>query len=260
MIKYPRTCHLEGSRLQIGDEDLSQVPWGSLKDAYLVIEEKIDGANSGLSFGEDGELLLQSRGHYLAGGAREKHFALFKTWAAAHTNALREILRDRYIMFGEWVYAKHTVYYDLLPHYFLEFDIYDKQGALFLDTASRHALIAVSPVISVPVVARGLGRELPEPSRMVTRSLYKSDNWRERLKEEASIAGLDADRVVRETDMSDDAEGIYIKVEKDGRVIDRLKWVRHSFLSTVVESESHWLNRPILPNKLRPGVDIFGGA
>ena len=36
-----------------------------------MVEEKIDGANSAVSFDGDGGLLLQSRGHYLTGGYRE---------------------------------------------------------------------------------------------------------------------------------------------------------------------------------------------
>src|SRR5262245_11848581 len=74
--KYPRTQHLVGSRLQPGDEDLDAVPMSALAGRHVVIEEKMDGANCGVSFGPDAELLLQSRGHYLAGGPREKQFAL----------------------------------------------------------------------------------------------------------------------------------------------------------------------------------------
>ena len=73
IIKYPRTPHIEGSRLQPGDEDLSQIPFENIAGKYLVIEEKIDGANSAVSFDDQGNLLLQSRGHYLHGGYREKH-------------------------------------------------------------------------------------------------------------------------------------------------------------------------------------------
>ena len=46
IIKYPRTPHIEGSRLQPGDEDLSQVPFSQIAGRHIVIEEKIDGANS----------------------------------------------------------------------------------------------------------------------------------------------------------------------------------------------------------------------
>ena len=56
--KYPRTPHLEGSRLQPGDEDLSQVRFSEIAGRHLVIEEKCDGANSAISFSEDGELFL----------------------------------------------------------------------------------------------------------------------------------------------------------------------------------------------------------
>lgn len=62
IIKYPRTPHIEGSRLQPGDEALSQIPFDNIAGRHIVIEEKIDGANSALSFNPEGELLLQSRG------------------------------------------------------------------------------------------------------------------------------------------------------------------------------------------------------
>jgi hypothetical protein len=42
--------------------------------------------------------------------------------------------------------------------------------------------------------------------------------------------------------------------------VGRYKFVRASFLTSVVESGSHWLKRPIVPNQLRPGVDLFGGT
>ena len=48
--KYPRTPHIEGSRLQPGDEDLSQIPFSAIAGKNLVIEEKCDGANSAISF------------------------------------------------------------------------------------------------------------------------------------------------------------------------------------------------------------------
>lgn len=56
--KYPRTPHLEGSRLQPGDEDLSQIRFSEIAGRYLVVEEKCDGANSAISFSKNGELLL----------------------------------------------------------------------------------------------------------------------------------------------------------------------------------------------------------
>ena len=52
-------------------------------------------------------------------------------------------------------------------------------------------------------------------------------------------------------------EGIYIKVEDGDYVTDRLKFVRGSFLNTILDSESHWLKRPMIVNCLADGVDLF---
>ena len=49
MIKYPRTPHLEGSRLQPGDEDLSQIPFSEIAGRNLAVEEKCDGAKGSIS-------------------------------------------------------------------------------------------------------------------------------------------------------------------------------------------------------------------
>jgi hypothetical protein len=256
--KYPRTPHLAGSRLQPGDEDLDQVPADVLRGRFIVVEEKLDGANAGIAAGDrsDGQLRLQSRGHVLTGGPRERHFDLFKQWAGTHAAALAQLVIGGRTLYGEWLYAKHTVFYDLLPHYFLEFDIRDPDGA-FWSTARRRALLAGTPVRSVPVIWQGTVTDPRELSDLVAPSLYKSARWRAALTASARQAGVDADRARRETDPSDFAEGLYIKVEADGRVVERYKWVRASFLTSVVDSGSHWLSRPIVANQLAPDVDLF---
>jgi hypothetical protein len=68
---------------------------------------------------------------------------------------------------------------------------------------------------------------------------------------------LDENRTLRETDPSADMEGLYIKVEENEEVVERYKFIRPSFLTAVVQSESHWLSRPIVPNQLKPGVDLY---
>jgi hypothetical protein len=258
--KYPRTHHLEGSRLQPGDEDSQSVPFAALAGRDLVIEEKLDGANAGISFDEAGRLWLQSRGHFLTGGPREKHFALFKRWASAHASALRAALGPRFVLYGEWLYAKHTVFYDRLPHYFLEFDVLDTETGAFLGTGERRALLAGLPVASVPVLRTGPCRERAEVTSLVGPSLYKGPTWRDSFGAAARGRGLDPEQTWKETDPSDLMEGLYIKVEEGGRVVERYKYIRADFLTTVLDSGSHWLRRPILPNQLAAGVDLFGGG
>jgi hypothetical protein len=260
IYKYPRTHHVEGSRFQPGDEDLKGVPFRELAGRFLVCEEKLDGANSGLRFDADGKLWLQSRGHFLTGGVRENHFNLFKQWANAQAHALREVLGDRYVMYGEWLYAKHTVFYDALPHYFLEFDILDLRDHTFLSTERRRDLLRGLPVVSVPVLHTGPVNTLDELRVMVRPALYRTTTWRDRLHEVCREGGLDGDRIWDETDRSDLAEGLYIKVEENGQVVERYKFIRHSFLTAVLDSGTHWLQRPIVPNQLAAGVDLFGGG
>ena len=248
--KYPRTPHIEGSRLQPGDEDLSQVRFSDIAGRHIVIEEKCDGANSAISFTGEGELLLQSRGHYLTGGYRERHYNLMKQWANVHKDIFYQVLGSRYIMYGEWMYAKHTVFYDKLPHYFLEFDIYDREENIFLDTPSRKQLTAQMPIVSVPVLGEGVYRSCEEVLKYLGPSKYISSEHRTCLCNLAQKLGLDAERQCRETDASTFMEGLYIKVEEKGQVVERLKYVRASFLQTVDVSETHWLERPIIPNQL----------
>ena len=255
--KCPRTQHIEGSRLQPGDEDLSAVPFSELAGRHLVVEEKMDGANCAVSFSDCGELLLQSRGHFLTGGPREKHFALFKQWAATLTAPLWDRLGTRYVMYGEWLYAKHTIFYDRLPHYFLEFDILDKASGAFLDTPRRRALLSDLPIASACVLAEGPFRRLRDLTSLVGRSRFLADHHIESLRDHAVQLKLDPDRVVAETDTTDLMEGLYIKTEEGGIVSGRYKYVRADFLTRVLHAEGHWLTRPIIPNRLCAGVDIF---
>jgi hypothetical protein len=262
LIKYPRTPHLAGSRLQPGDEDLAQVPLAALRDARVVIEEKVDGANAAFRFDDGGRLHLQSRGHFLTGGGRERHFDLFKRWATAHQARFFERLGPRFVVFGEWVYAKHTIFYDRLPGYFLEYDVLDLRGARqWLSTAARRRLLESLPIASVPVLYEGAApRELAELRAFVGPSRYKSPAWREALAASAAAAGVAVDRALRETDPEETMEGLYIKSETADAVAGRYKWIRASYLQAVVDSGSHWLARPIVANGLAPGTDIFAVA
>lgn len=228
ILKYPRTPHINGSRLQPGDGDLKQVPRGTLAGVELVVEEKLDGSNCGISFDESGRLVLQSRGHVLTGGAREEQFDLLKRWAHHHSHALRETLGSRYLMYGEWLFARHTIAYDQLPHYFLEFDIWDREAGEFLCTPRRRSLLDGGPVVSVPVLGSMVGVDQLES--FVTRSQWAS---------------------------SEQMEGLYLKHEVDGRVVGRYKYVRQGFLQAVADSGEHWMDRPIEPNRLREGAELF---
>ncbi|MEM9049740.1 MAG: RNA ligase family protein [Pseudomonadota bacterium] len=256
IIKFPRTRHIEGSRLQPGDLD-DGVPLRSLAGAALVVAEKLDGANAALSFAPDGQLFLQSRGHVLTGGGLERHFALFKTWATSHAARLFARIGARFIIYGEWLYAKHTVFYDQLPHYFCEFDVWDREAGCFLSTPARRDLIGGLPIMPVPERHEGALRDLKALRSLIGPTPYKSPGWRAVLRQAATEAGTRPDRVDRQTEDSDLVEGLYLKREADGTIAERFKFVRADFAQAVAAADSHWLSRPILPNRLAAGVDIF---
>ena len=48
---------------------------------------------------------------------REHHVALLKKWTTAHAHVLYSLLGHRFLTYGDWVDAKHTAFYDRLPHY-----------------------------------------------------------------------------------------------------------------------------------------------
>ena len=73
--KYPRTPHFEELRRNIV---AIARECGATR---IVIEEKLDGANSGMQFSEAGDILTRSRGNFLQGGYREKQFDMFRSWA-----------------------------------------------------------------------------------------------------------------------------------------------------------------------------------
>ena len=259
LLKYPRTPHIRGSRIQVGDEDLSQIPFRVLAGRRITVEEKCDGANTAVSFDADGTLLLQSRGHYLTGGPRERHYNLMKKWATVHRDRFHAVLGGRYIMYGEWLYAKHSIYYDALPHYFMEFDVYDRERRVFLDTEARRALLKPLPVVSAPVLAQRTFKSLEDLKALLGQSAYIRPGHIDRLHAycEANAKCGSADLRCAETDPTTMMEGLYIKVEEDGRVVDRMKFVRQSFLQCVTVSNTHWLDRPIVPNGLRYSVDVL---
>jgi hypothetical protein len=258
IYKYPRTYHLHGSKItdSPSDKNLTEVSLTDIGDRDIVIEEKVDGANVALSFANDGQILLQSRGNYLTGGSREKHFNLFKQWAYSLAGKLQPILGTRYVLYGEWLYAKHTIFYNYLPHYFLEYDILDLDRQEFLSTPRRQQLLRELPIIAVPVLYSGKLTQ-QKLNNFIRQSKYIKNNHLQELQTVCQQLNLNTTRAIAQTDNSNLMEGLYIKVEENGIVKERYKYIRAGFLTAIENSGGHWLNRPIIPNQLQKNVNLF---
>jgi hypothetical protein len=237
-VKYPRTPHLFGSTGTDDDRHLGPAE-SSLIAAHesLIVEEKLDGTNVGIHFTSAGRMVLQCRGHEITEGMHPQ-YDLFKQWTAVKRAVLETMLADRFILFGEWLYAFHSVRYRALPHYFFEFDLYDKDAAAFLSLDRRLELLEGTGIPTVPVIHRG-------PA------------------DEATLSGLigasafDAVFSNPRTGTEDDLmEGLYLRTEANGQVTARAKMVRPEFVERLQLSE-HWQHRRMIPNQLAEGADIW---
>jgi hypothetical protein len=237
-VKYPRTPHLFGSAGTADDKRLGERESAAfIADDSLIVEEKIDGTNVGVHFSADGAMNLQSRGHLIADGMHPQ-YDLLKQWAAVKRPVLEAMLEDRFILFGEWLYAKHSVLYKRLPHYFFEFDIYDKGTGTFLDLEARLTLLEGTGLSTVPVVHRGaLDRD--RLSALIGPSRFDAEF-------ENPLTGR-TDALM---------EGLYLRTEAGGVVTGRAKFVRPEFVEKIKQSE-HWQHRAMVPNRLDDSADIW---
>ena len=174
-FKFPSTPHLAA----LADMDfrsdklLSVTERDEFLQHSLLVEEKVDGANLGISFDSDGNIRAQNRGTYLflPGAGQWKKLG---DWLAPRLDTLFEHLSDQFILFGEWCYARHSVFYDRLPDWFLGFDIYDKRVGRFLSSEHRNTLLTKMAVAQVPFVARGQFT-YPELPKLFTVSKFGSE-------------------------------------------------------------------------------------
>lgn len=165
-------------------------------------------------------------------------YDLFKQWTTVKRDVLEERFGERFILYGEWMYAKHSIYYHELPHYFFELDIYDKDVAVFLTFERRMELLDGSGIETVPIVHRGTLRRL-ELEDLI----------------QASAFGAEFDNPL--TGRQDDlAEGLYLRTENETQVTGRAKFVRPEFIEKIKQSP-HWQQQVMTQNELADSVDIW---
>jgi ATP-dependent RNA circularization protein (DNA/RNA ligase family) len=224
-IKFPSTPHL--AILPGVDIRNDKVLTASEREEFLrhalIVEEKVDGANLGISFDSEGNIRAQNRGAYLQlpGSGQWKKIG---GWLALRTDVLFENLSDRYILFGEWCYARHSVLYDRLPDWFLGFDIYDGKSRRFLSSNRRERQLEKMHIAKVPILARGRFT-FPELKDLLSQSKL-------------------ADQP---------AEGIYLRFDQGDWLGQRAKLVRPMFIQAV---EQHWSRSAIRPNRIRSGAVV----
>lgn len=155
-VKFPRTPHLVwlGASSPRDDKLMAAAEAKEWLCRPMSVEEKVDGANLGLSRGADGRLAAQSRGHYLHSRSEGQWQPLWG-WLARRGERLRSALGSSKIAFGEWCCAEHSVFYDSLPDWFLLFDVYDRRQGRFWSRSRRDEWARGVGLSMVPLVASG---------------------------------------------------------------------------------------------------------
>lgn len=127
---------------------------------------------------------------------------------------------------------------------------------MFLSTEKRREILNGSCIKSVPVLGEGRFSSKDELLRLLGKSLYVSDNPKQSLLNELEKRAfelersrLDVEQIMKETDLSGLAEGLYVKAEDNGIVTKRMKFVRLGY--TQVNAVDDWFSRPIIPNKIK---------
>ena len=246
IVKFPRIPHLfrpQCGSLAITEDDIV-LPSGDSTSSMLrainsgktivTCTEKIDGANLGISLAYDGfTILVQNRSHYISTGEHSQ-FGPLQPWIEEHREALVQILSHRgsrspkatagrWILYGEWMVAKHSIPYRRLPGYFVAFDLYEVDSDRFVSQRRLHEILRGTHIPVVPIIAaQSFG-----PSKDIEADLLNMV--------ETTPSQFRADAGV--------VEGVVFRIEDGEWLLSRSKLVRPDFAAGC--SEGHWSKRPI---------------
>ena len=195
VFKFPRTKHLfnaggtgvsrDDLLMDPGEEDAFYTPVrrsgkqnkGKPTSQTLVsIEEKVDGANLGISLGEDLQIRVQNRSHFV-NSQTHRQFSTLDSWLSEHSGEIYELLDSgNNILFGEWLYAKHSIHYTKLPGYFMAFDLYSLKEGKFYSWRERNRRLGDT---TIPVVRQITETTLSGRDGVSSISTLQDKHWRQ---------------------------------------------------------------------------------
>ena len=92
-FRFPHTPHIAwvGEDSPRGDKELTPPEVKELLTSTVIIEEKVDGANIGISIGENNQLQVQNRGQYLS-IPYSGQFSRLNSWLGQYQFAIKDQL------------------------------------------------------------------------------------------------------------------------------------------------------------------------
>lgn len=218
--KFPRTQHLYNLGAASREDLIMTRPQDLLNHGPVFVEEKIDGANLGLSIDVNTfTVRAQNRSHYVN---RDYHaqFTKLDSWISTHTADLFAVLDPpgRYILFGEWMAIRHSIHYTRLPSLFVAFDMFDTQTGRFWSRTKLETILKPTSIPMVPILAHRVFSNGLEVAALVGSASQFYD-------------GL--------------VEGVYVRREEGDWTIQRAKIVRKDFMTGMTD---HWAEKGCVPN------------
>ena len=124
---------------------------------HIVIEEKVDGSNLGISITEDYQIRFQNRSHFVNASSATQ-FKTLDHWVTQHPGIWQVLTSPDIVLFGEWMYAKHSIHYTRLPDYFIAFDVYDRKTS----TSPRWHVVVAPAAVSDDIRDQPISRAIPD--------------------------------------------------------------------------------------------------
>jgi hypothetical protein len=156
---YRRIPHLASAAAATEDDRFLADP---ARDAVLsspvVVEEKLDGSNVMLWLDERGEVECAGRS---GPGAMDRGNQLgrLRAWAAEHRSLLVCALAEADVLYAEWLWLGHSVFYDRLPSLLVVLDLGLVRSGL-LPLAERNQVCQQAGLATPPCLFSGVPGDL----------------------------------------------------------------------------------------------------
>jgi hypothetical protein len=220
--KYEKTKRIDVPQATIkGKFFLCNKEVQKMLDGQITIEEKLDGANTGIIRHKRG-YHLQKRGSLMGTGEHDQ-FTFMGNWARYNEGKLLEIPMN-WIVYTELMFARHLIHYDMLPSYVIVIDIWN--GKKYIDRYEKEKFCSKLGLQIVPLLHYGYGTKSGLFHYTCEKSKFSS---------------------------SDSMEGAVIKNYKKQM---RGKIVRPEFMKGVEESD-HWVKHAVKRNNLVEGANWY---
>lgn len=130
--RFPRIPHLPNSAVIDDDRVMEPAEIAELcASCQVVVQEKVDGANVGIMFDDDGRFVCLKRAGVIGQRRERPQYGFFRNWVSERADTFWRILGTRWIAYGELLWTRHSVDYTRLPDWVILYDLVDRESGSF---------------------------------------------------------------------------------------------------------------------------------